>query len=247
MSLAPQPVGAGRASSRSSRSLYILWSIVPGRDRDPVRVQRRPLAHDLAGLLDALVHRRPDRQRAARPGAAGRAQAHALPRRSSACSSRRRSASRSRSACSAGAGRGGGTVNTLMLLPLVTPEIVMGVALLLLFLQVFPAIGLGHDGAGDRPGDVHALVRRRDRARPARLDRAGVRGGGRRPRRAAARPAAARAAAAARARRSSRARRSCSRSRSTTSSSRSTSPATRARRRSRCCSTRRPAARRLRR
>lgn len=40
-------------------------------------------------------------------------------------------------------GRGGGTVNTLMLLPLVTPEIVLGVALLLLFLRVFPGIGLG--------------------------------------------------------------------------------------------------------
>ena len=40
-------------------------------------------------------------------------------------------------------GHGSGTVNTLMLLPLVTPEIVMGVALLLLFLRVFPGIGLG--------------------------------------------------------------------------------------------------------
>jgi spermidine/putrescine transport system permease protein len=40
-------------------------------------------------------------------------------------------------------GRGGGTVNTLMLFPLVTPEIVLGVALLLLFLRVFPGIGLG--------------------------------------------------------------------------------------------------------
>jgi spermidine/putrescine transport system permease protein len=40
-------------------------------------------------------------------------------------------------------GRGSGTVNTVMLLPLVTPEIVMGVALLLLFLRVFPTIGLG--------------------------------------------------------------------------------------------------------
>ena len=40
-------------------------------------------------------------------------------------------------------GRGSGTVNTLMLFPLVTPEIVMGVALLLLFLRVFPSIGLG--------------------------------------------------------------------------------------------------------
>jgi spermidine/putrescine transport system permease protein len=40
-------------------------------------------------------------------------------------------------------GRGAGTINTVMLLPLVTPEIVMGVALLLLFLRVFPGIGLG--------------------------------------------------------------------------------------------------------
>jgi spermidine/putrescine transport system permease protein len=40
-------------------------------------------------------------------------------------------------------GRGSGTVNVLMLLPLVTPEIVMGVSLLLLFLQVFSTIGLG--------------------------------------------------------------------------------------------------------
>lgn len=40
-------------------------------------------------------------------------------------------------------GRLSGSVNTLMLLPLVTPEIVLGVALLLLFLRVFPGIGLG--------------------------------------------------------------------------------------------------------
>ncbi len=40
-------------------------------------------------------------------------------------------------------GRGAGSVNTVMLLPLVTPEIVMGVSLLLLFLQIFPFIGLG--------------------------------------------------------------------------------------------------------
>ena len=42
-------------------------------------------------------------------------------------------------------GPGGGTVNTVMLLPLVTPEIVMGVALLLLFLRVFPG------SASERP------------------------------------------------------------------------------------------------
>lgn len=40
-------------------------------------------------------------------------------------------------------GHGAGTVNTVMLLPLVTPEIVMGVALLLLFLKVLPGVGLG--------------------------------------------------------------------------------------------------------
>ncbi len=40
-------------------------------------------------------------------------------------------------------GAGSGSVNTVMLLPLVTPEIVMGVALLLLFLKIFPGIGLG--------------------------------------------------------------------------------------------------------
>ncbi|MFN0154446.1 MAG: ABC transporter permease, partial [Gaiella sp.] len=40
-------------------------------------------------------------------------------------------------------GRGGGTINTVMLLPLVMPEIVMGVALLLLVLKVLPFIGLG--------------------------------------------------------------------------------------------------------
>jgi len=40
-------------------------------------------------------------------------------------------------------GPGSGAVNTMMLLPLVTPEIVMGVALLLLFLKIFPGLGLG--------------------------------------------------------------------------------------------------------
>jgi spermidine/putrescine transport system permease protein len=42
-------------------------------------------------------------------------------------------------------GRGAAASNFLMLLPLVTPEIVMGVALLLLFLQIFGGIGLGTD------------------------------------------------------------------------------------------------------
>jgi spermidine/putrescine transport system permease protein len=40
-------------------------------------------------------------------------------------------------------GRGGGTVNILMLLPLVIPELVLGVALLLLFIEIFGGFGLG--------------------------------------------------------------------------------------------------------
>ena len=57
--------------------VYIVWSIVPVADRDRVRVQQRPLAHDLAGLLVPLVHR-------AEPGA---------------CSTTRRSRTRSSTRC----------------------------------------------------------------------------------------------------------------------------------------------------
>ena len=94
-------------------------------------------------------------------------------------------------------GRGGGTINTVMLLPLVTPEIVMGVALLLLFLRVFPGIGLGTpaQAIGQITFTIsYVVVMVRGRLG---LDRAGVRGGGGRSRRAAARPAPAGAAAAA--------------------------------------------------
>jgi spermidine/putrescine transport system permease protein len=40
-------------------------------------------------------------------------------------------------------GRGAGASNVLMLFPLVTPEIVMGVSLLIVFTQVFTAVGTG--------------------------------------------------------------------------------------------------------
>jgi spermidine/putrescine transport system permease protein len=40
-------------------------------------------------------------------------------------------------------GRGSGASNILMLFPLVTPEIVMGVSLLIIFTQVFTAVGTG--------------------------------------------------------------------------------------------------------
>ena len=144
-------------------------------------------------------------------------------------------------------GPGGGTINTVMLLPLVTPEIVMGVALLLLFLQVLPGIGLG--STAQAIGQVtftlsYVVVIVRGRLVSIGKDYEEAAADlGAPPHDQLIRVAAA----AARARRSSRALPSCSRSRSTTSSSRSTSRATQARRRCRCCSTRRPAPRRPRR
>ena len=105
-----------------------------------------------------------------------------------------------------------------------------------------------HDGAGDRPGDVHALVGRADRARrgwrrSAATSRRPRPTSARRPRTSLFRVAAA--AAGARDGGEPAGRRS--RSRSTTSSSRSTWPPARTRRRCRCASTRRRAPRRRRR
>ena len=90
-------------------------------------------------------------------------------------------------------GRGSGVANGLMLVPLVTPEIVMAASLLLVFTQLalvpFTLVHLGTAGAGGRPGDVLAVLRGRDRPQPAGLDRPGVRGGRPRSRRDAARVA----------------------------------------------------------
>ena len=160
---------------------------------------------------------------------------------------RRRWARRSRWACAAGAGRGAGVANIVLLLPLVTPELVFAVGMFLLFTTAFDFIGLGTHGAGDRAGDVHALLGGADRARAAGDHRARRRGGRGRPRRAADARGLARAAAAAACRRWRRACWSPSRCRSTTSSSASTWPRARTPPRCRCASTRRRAARRPRR
>ena len=137
MSLAAQSLGPPALPAAGHGALHPLVDRA-GRDRDPVRVQRRR-ARARPGRASRCAGSPATRRLSvlARPGAAGRAQAHAPPGGALRASSRRRSASRSRSACSAGAAAASGTVNMLMLLPLVTPEIVMGVALLLLFLQVF--------------------------------------------------------------------------------------------------------------
>ena len=66
-----QPVGQAALPRALHGRLHPLVG-APGADRDRVRVQRRALAHDLAGLLDPLVHRR-DRQRAPRRRAPRRA------------------------------------------------------------------------------------------------------------------------------------------------------------------------------
>ena len=114
----------------------------PGADRGAVLVQRQPLADDLGRVLDPLVRQRP------RLG------------------DQRRRASRTRSqqslklatldviiATPIGVllalglarwrGRGSGVSNFIMLFPLVTPEIVMGVSLLLVFTHLFTFVHTG--------------------------------------------------------------------------------------------------------
>ena len=96
-------------------------------------------------------------------------------------------------------GYGSGPVNTLMLLPLVTPELVMGVALLLLFLQIFNGWGLGT--TAQAIGQVTFAVSYVVVIVRGRLVSIGprARGSRRRPRRAAGLAADARRPAAARA------------------------------------------------
>ena len=225
------------ALHRSGRSCPSLIAIA-------VRLQRRPLADDLAGLLAPLVHGR-DGQRPARPGAARRARAHAAARRDLRRRSRRRSASRSRSGCSAGAGAARGTVNiahaaaardardrdgrrAAAALPAAssrasgsapTAQAIGQVTFTLSYVVVIVrgrlvSIGPEYEEAA---ADLGAPPRDQLLPRAAAAARPGDRGQ-RRGRR--------------------------SRSRSTTSSSPSTCRATRARRPSRCCSTRTRAARR---
>ena len=138
--LAPKPVGTAALPPDRHRALHLLVDH-PGGDRGALRLQRRALADDLAGLLDALVPGDAG-QRARRSGAPLGPPAHPPPGRAL-----RRVAVPLGVALALGLqrwrGLGSGPVNTLMLLPLVTPELVMGVALLLLFLQIFNGWGSG--------------------------------------------------------------------------------------------------------
>ena len=139
---------------------------------DPVLVQRRPLAQRLAGLLDCAGGRG-DPNLSIFHDPTTRNALDAQPRRWPALDmviatplgvllalglARWR-------------GRGSGAANGLMLVPLVTPEIVMAVSLLLVFTQLsivpFSLIAPRHRRPGRRPGHLLALLRGRDRARPA--------------------------------------------------------------------------------
>ena len=116
-------------------------------------------------------------------------------------------------------GRGAGTSRGVSLATLVTPEIVMGTALLLVFVDAPDVHPARHGRAGDRPHHVLARLRRDHRARAAARDRAGVRGGGAGPRRVARSKRSGSRCCRCSFRRSSRAGSSSSRSRWTTSSS----------------------------
>ena len=244
MSWLRQPMGQAarswrwsRASTSSGRCCRSLIAIA-------VRVQQGALADDLAGLLVPLVHRRVG-QRVPRSGPAGRAQAHAVPggdlrsRRDAA-----RRLARTRAAALAGPRQRHRQHGDAAAARDARDRDGRGAAAPLP--ARVPADRARHDGAGDRPGHVHPLVRGRDRARAARR-RSAPSTRRRRPT-SVRRRATSSSACCCRCSRlpSSPAPRSPSPSRSTTSSSRSTCRATPARRPSRCCCTRPPAARRLR-
>ena len=97
-------------------------------------------------------------------------------------------------------GRGAGTSRAISLATLVTPEIVMGTALLLVIVHLLTFIRLGTVAQAIGHITFSLVVRRDHRARSSARDRPAVRGSGARPRCIAAPGVAPRAAADARSR-----------------------------------------------
>ena len=161
--------------------LYILWSLAPGAGRHPVLLQRRSVAQRLAGLLDAVVLlRRRIGRRGPEPAAGAGEQPD--PRYGDGAGRDARSASCSRWASPAGARAPAALANGIALVPLVTPEIVVGSALYLVMVNLYqfvplgrPAMLLGH--VTFSISYVLVVVRVE-----AAEHRAGLRGGGARPR-----------------------------------------------------------------
>ena len=178
--------GVSPASSSSSTWAVHRLGARPGGHRDPVLVQRRPLAQRLAGLLAALVVGRSDAVDLPRPrvhpcarpqpraGGARHGDRHAARRAAGARAGplarsriRRRQLADADPAGHPGDRDGGVAAG-----------------------RVHPALDRAlradpprHPRAGGRPGDVLALLRGGDRPQPPGLDRPAVRGGGPRPRR----------------------------------------------------------------
>ena len=147
-----------------------------GVDRGAVLVQRRPVAHQLAGLLVPLVLGRSD---------------------SSRSGTTRRCTPRCSRPSSSGVittlitvplgvlfaigidrwrGRLPDGANVLMLISFVIPEMLLAVALLFVVTSLALPIDPGHLGSGGRAGDLPDLLSRRARARAAGHHRHAIRG-----------------------------------------------------------------------
>ena len=170
----------------------------PDPHRDPLLVQRGPVPLDGPGLVPSLVLGRPGPLRPPRPRSPARRSCRACGSPRSPCSSPCRSGVALAIGLTRWRGRGSGTARGISLATLVTPEIVMGTALLLVFVHLLTFIQLGTVGAGDRAHHVLPRLRRDHRPGAPARDRAGVRGGSARPRRVTHPGVAARAAADAR-------------------------------------------------
>ena len=75
--LAAQPVGPAALAARWSPGCYIVWSVLPVADRDRVRVQQRPLAHDAGRASRSAGSRATNGSVLHDPALQGRARAHA--------------------------------------------------------------------------------------------------------------------------------------------------------------------------
>ena len=152
-----EPVGAAALPARSSR--FSTWRGRSSRSssRSASR-STRALALDRPGLVDALVLGRPETCSVW----------HDPDLRSALFQSLKLAGDRDRVTVPLGValaigltrwrGRTAAAARFTALIPLVTPEIVMGVALFLVFVNLFAFIPLGTVGAGDRPR--HVLARR---------------------------------------------------------------------------------------
>ena len=123
--------------------LYMAWSIVPVLIAIQFSFNDGPLAHALAGLLAAVVHRRSDRLGLRHDPTCAAPSTQSLKLAALDVVIATPIGVALALGLARWRGRGSGASNFLMLFPLVTPEIVMGVSLLLLFTHIFTFIHTG--------------------------------------------------------------------------------------------------------